>query len=49
MPRLFPFTRCDVHDSAGHLNAYMAGVIESRHPANDSSGWKTDIRPLPPR
>jgi hypothetical protein len=38
MPRLFRFTRCGVHDGAGHLNAYVAGVVESRHSANDSSG-----------
>jgi hypothetical protein len=30
MPRLFPFIRCGVHDSAGHLNACMAGVVGSR-------------------
>jgi hypothetical protein len=30
MPRLFPFTRCGVHDGAGDLNAYMAGVGRKR-------------------
>jgi hypothetical protein len=36
MPRLFPFTRCGVHDSAGHLNAYMAGLVGGKQTSKQS-------------